>query len=250
MSERKGPDVGNSMSIEENLKKIIASHLLKVLEFDPFSKFPGVTSTTSFLKMFEQDPAFAPFDLAREKYAIARFGGNLVTSVHRKIGDLYEEITQEILSRKLGISRASLVYSLELMIGNETQRRSTDGRILLQEIRDPDTHKRIASMIPEGMAGLGLEIRSCYQIGDSKRIQADRDMALALREISLDPVMLIYCTTSLRSPVTRLKQYWTLKEGLASFNYLKELSRFDLLKFLNDNRSFIKERMEQIFQKF
>jgi len=238
------------MAIDEDLKRIITTHLLKISGFDPFSKFPGVTSTTAFLKMVDGDPAFAPFHLAREKYAVARIGGNLVTSVHRKIGDLYEDITQEILSRKLGIPRSSLVYSLELTIGDKKQTRSTDGRILLEEIQDPAIRKRVATMTPEGMTGLALEIRSCYQIGDSKRIQADRDMALALKEILLNPVMLVYCSTSLRSPIARLKQYWTLREGLAAFQYVKDLSDFDLLAFLNDNRAFIRAMMDQIFQKF
>lgn len=238
------------MSIEQDLRKIIEFHISKVSDFDPFSKFPGVDSTSAFISMIREDPAFAPFNIAQEKYAVARIGGNLVTSLHRKIGDLYEDITQEILSRKLGISRESLVYSLELKIGEKIQRRSTDGRILLEEIKEHDTKKRIGSMIPQGMTGLALEIRSCYQIGDSKRIQADRDMALALKEISLHPVMIVYCSTSLRSPIIRLKQYWNLKEGIDAFEYIKEISTFDLLSFLKENSSFIKEKMEEIFKKF
>jgi hypothetical protein len=113
-----------------------------------------------------------------------------------------------------------------------------------------DTLNRVSAMIPSGAVGLALEIRSCYQIGDSKRIQADRDMALALRQISLSPVMLVYCETSLRSPIIRLSQYWCLKEGKAAFDYIHQLTGFNLLRFLNENKSFIKERMDTIFEKF
>jgi hypothetical protein len=238
------------MDIADRLRELIAHHLSKVTMFDPFEKFPGVKSASDFLKLIGNDPAFAPFDLAREKYITARVGGNLVTSVHRKIGDLYEDITQEILSTTIGIPRESLVYSLDLTIGNKTQTRSTDGRILLNEIKNLDTLNRVSAMIPSGAVGLALEIRSCYQIGDSKRIQADRDMALALRQISLSPVMLVYCETSLRSPIIRLSQYWCLKEGKAAFDYIHQLTGFNLLRFLNENKSFIKERMDTIFEKF
>jgi hypothetical protein len=113
-----------------------------------------------------------------------------------------------------------------------------------------DARKRVSAMIPSGVAGLALEIRSCYQIGDSKRIQADRDMALALRQISLSPVMLVYCATSLRSPITRLSQYWCLKEGKDAFDYIHQLTGFNLLGFLNENKSFIKDRMGAIFERF
>lgn len=238
------------MDIEDRLRELIAHHLSKVATFDPFEKFPSVNSANDFLKLIGNDPAFAPFDLAREKYIAARVGGNLVTSMHRKIGDLYEDITQEILSTTLGISRESLAYSLDLKIGNKKQTRSTDGRILLNEIQDLDTRNRVSTMVPSGSDGLALEIRSCYQIGDSKRIQADRDMALALCKISLSPVMLVYCDTSLRSPIIRLSKYWCLKEGKAAFDYIHQLTEFDLLGFLNENKSLIKQKMEIIFQKF
>jgi hypothetical protein len=238
------------MVIADRLRELISHHLLQIARFDPFAKFPGVKSANDFLKLIGNDPAFAPFDLAREKYIAARVGGNLITSIHRKIGDLYEDITQEILSTTLGISRESLAYSLDLTIGKKKQTRSTDGRILLDEIQNLDTRNRVSTMIPLGSTGLALEIRSCYQIGDSKRIQADRDMALALRKILLSPVMLVYCETSLRSPIIRLSQYWDLKEGNAAFDYIHQLTGFDLLRFLNENKSFIKERMEMIFQKF
>jgi len=236
--------------MQKKLEKIIIRHLEKVLEFNPFKNFPGIKTNEDFIKLFRSDPAFSPFYLARKKYVIARFGGNLITSLHRKLGDLYEDLTKEIISYTLGIPRSSLEYSLKLKINNQIQKRSTDGRILTDEIKDTNLKNKFKSIVPIDMKGIALEVRSCYQIGDSKRIQADRDMALALRDISLEPVMLIYCTTSLRWPISRLKKYWNLKEGKRSFRYLQDITGFDLYSFLLDNEKLIKTKMEEIFNIF
>ncbi|MCJ7811781.1 hypothetical protein MUP95_00470, partial [bacterium] len=162
--------------------------------------------------------------------------------------DIYEDLVKEILSQTLKIPRSSLEYSLELTINNQQQIRSTDGRILLSEINDKDSLAKIKEITPKGMDGLALEVRSCYQIGDAKRIQADRDMALALKELSLSPIMLVFCATSLRAPLIRLSKIWTLKEGTEAFDYLKQLTDFDLLAFLRANSSLIQLHMQEIFE--
>ena len=236
--------------METKLKEIVSHHLEKVLNYDPFKNFSNVTSNEDFIKLIRKDPAFSPFYLDTEKYTIARFGGNLITSLHRKLGDIYEDLTTEIISKSLGISRASLGYSLNIKINNEIQKRSTDGRILTEEIEDKNLKINFQKLITQGVKGIALEVRSCYQIGDAKRIQADRDMALAIKNVSLEPVMLIYCITSLKSPVIRLRKYWNLKEGICAFDYLRMLTKFDLYKFLEDNRAFIKEKMEKIYNIF
>ncbi|TRU26848.1 MAG: hypothetical protein EWV81_09135 [Microcystis aeruginosa Ma_SC_T_19800800_S464] len=47
----------------QKLKKIINYHLSKVLEYNAFERFEGVTDKSSFLNMIGNDPAFAPFFL-------------------------------------------------------------------------------------------------------------------------------------------------------------------------------------------
>jgi len=101
----------------------------------------------------------------------------------------------------------------------------------------------------QSSAGIGFEIRSCYQIGDSKRIQADWDMAIALSEKNLIPVMLIFCNTSLRSPVTRLAQSWTLFEGEDTFQFIHELTGFDLYGFFRNHRKLFTDTIHDILSK-
>lgn len=236
--------------MEKKLQAIVSRHLAKVLEFAPYDRYEGIKNKADFIGMIAKDAAFAPFYLAREKYAVARVGGNLITSLHRKLGDLYEDVTKEVISTVYRLPRSVLEYSLELKINSEIQRRSTDGKIRIDEVADPVLRQSLTKLIEHGYHGVALEVRSCYQIGDSKRIQADRDMALALRAIKLEPIMLIFCETSLRSPVIRLKAYWNLKEGQDAFAYFKALTGYDLQAFFSRNQVLIQQHMEKIFSSF
>lgn len=240
----------NSKSLPSILHTIIENHLTTILDFNPFANFPGVKSNSDFLNIIRDDPAFSNFSLDREKYAVSRFGGNLITSLHRKIGDLYEEVVTEILSSTLGVSIESLKFALTIRINEELQERSTDGRILFDEITISEKKERAIENAGKGYKGLALEVRSCYQIGDSKRIQADRDMALALKNISLKPVMLIFCATSLRSPVIRLREFWDVREGKSAFEFISELTGFDLFAFLTTEKLFIQGIMDKVFSRF
>lgn len=197
--------------------------------------------------MIGNDPAFAPFLLHHPKYVTARVGGNLITSLHRKLGDMYEEIFQVLLETELGIPEEKLRYGLTLNIDGKLQQRSTDGVIRYAEIGTRHRQRIKALQTERDALGMAFEVRSCYQIGDSKRIQADRDMALALRKQNLEPVMLIFCASSLSSPVKRLKEYWRVYEGKAAFEFVKTLTGFDLLDYLQQEQALIRKIMDKIF---
>ena len=231
----------------EALLKLTENHLNKVVGFDPFKKFPGVSDRASFGKMVSADPAFAPFGLNDDRYIVARLGGNLVTSLHRKIGDLYEDLFQYLLRCRFGLEEEFLKFSVEVTIGDRTQTRSTDGvvpRSSLENVELP-----LLERAWRDTDGLAFELRSCYQIGDSKRIQADWDMALALQQINLTPVMLVFCNTSLRSPVSRLSESWRLFEGEAAFGFIEDLTGFDLESFLKSNQPRLTELVQDALSK-
>ncbi|REJ77966.1 MAG: type I restriction endonuclease [Acidobacteria bacterium] len=235
------------MTIEERLKLILSANLNKITEFDGFKKYDGVEDSEDFQAMMREDPAFAPFSLDREKYVVARIGGNLVTSIHRKLGDLYEDILLELLIYRFGFSKEYLKFSLKIVIDGIEQVRTTDGRLVIDEIEDSTLREKVSSLVEDPYIGLGIEIRSCYQIGDSKRIQADDHMATALKAIDIEPKMLVMCTTSLVQPVRRLAKNWTLYEGSDSFTFISDLTDFALFDFLMDNRDFIRSQMDEVF---
>jgi hypothetical protein len=229
---------------ETELLNLAIANLQKVLDFDPYKSYPGVTNRQDFQQLIADDPAFGVLGLEDERYIIARVGGNLVTSLHRKIGDMYEALFGYLLKKSFGLREQDLHFSVQVQIGDRTQERSTDGLI-----RKDKFNQRI----PENWLnyqGVGFEVRSCYQIGDSKRIQADYDMSLALRDKDILPVMLVFCSTSLRSPLGRLSRNWELYEGSFSFELIESITGFNLYNFLQKNSQVFKKEIDSIFSNF
>lgn len=233
------------MKIDESkLIEIAVRNLQTVKNYNPYANFGDVSSKSDFIKVIENDPAFANVGFATEKYVIARIGGNLITSLHRKLGDMYEEMFQYLLREKFSIDDEDLHYSVNVEIGDRIQVRSTDG--LLRENEFKNLNLPLLNDDISTSKGIAFEIRSCYQIGDSKRIQADWDMALALRAKNLIPVMLITCATSLKSPVIRLRKSWNLFEGVETFAFIHQLTDFDLLDFMKRNKKIISIPVNEI----
>ncbi len=235
------------MTTEDKVRSIIVDSLSKISEFDGYAKYEGVTTPSHFKDLIRQDPAFSPFCLDRDKYVIARIGGNLITSIHRKLGDLYEEIILELLHNKYRFDKDYLKFALNIKIDGKTQKRTTDGRLELKDINDPVLKQQVKNLIKGDYDGLAMEVRSCYQIGDSKRIQADVHMSDALKHLNIEPKLVIMCNTSLVSPVKRLKNHWTVYQGKESFDYIHQLTDFDLYQYLMDNQSLIKPLMDDVF---
>jgi hypothetical protein len=239
----------NDALLEKDLCNLVEYHLLVVTNFDPYSRF-GATDKETFSTVIANDPAFAPFFLDNSKYITARLGGNLITSLHRKLGDLYEAIFKLLLVRKLDLDPDELEYSVQIEIDGELQVRTTDGLVIYNEISDEIKSNLDGEPFrinyPDSK-GMGFEVRSCYQIGDSKRIQADEHMAHALLNLQIDPIMLIFCNTSLSSPVKRLSRSWNVYQGQETYQFIHKLTNFDLLSFFQRNADFIESIMNQIF---
>ena len=216
------------------LLSIADKHLSLIAKYNPYRNFAGVKDRKAFAAMIAEDPAFSSFGFTDDRYVVARIGGNLITSLHRKIGDMYEEIFRYLLQCRFDLSAADISFKVDVQIGSRIQARSTDGLLPKHCI------SRLNLPLPRGWAkgaeGMAFEVRSCYQIGDSKRIQADWDMALKLKAEGIVPVMLIFCNTSLKSPVVRLRKSWTLFEGTATFDFVKALTQFDLFSFMQKHK--------------
>ena len=192
------------LTLNNTLLAIAQKHLTRIVNFNPYRNFPAINSRKEFSDLLASDPAFCHLGLTDERYLIARVGGNLITSLHRKIGDMYEEMFQHLLRARFDLPEADLSFGVYVRIGDRKQLRSTDGIVKMKHLKsrgvDPSTLVTKPEIDWKRTQGLGFEVRSCYQIGDSKRIQADYDMAIALESQGFVPVMLILCATSL-SPV-------------------------------------------------
>lgn len=69
---------------EKQLLDSALSHTRRVLDFSPYKSYSGITSREEFQDLLSKDPAFSALGLDDERYVIARVGGNLITSLHRR----------------------------------------------------------------------------------------------------------------------------------------------------------------------
>jgi hypothetical protein len=153
------------------------------------------------------------------------------------------------------MTEEQLSLQFELMIEGRKQTRTLDAKIDLADLTRAADRKRVASAITALFSAydgrpLGFEVRCCYQIGDSKRIQADENAAEYLWQHRFAPILMIFCTTSLPSPVKRLRRSWTVTEGMASYDLLREISGFDLYRHLAQLRPVLAAEMLKVMKVF
>jgi hypothetical protein len=74
-----------------------------------------------------------------------------------------------------------------------------------------------------------MEVRHCYQTGDSKRTQADEALARHFLVSGVLPVMPLFCNQSNTGIVKRYRSVWVIKEGRESYNMIKAFSGYDFL---------------------
>jgi hypothetical protein len=229
---------------QHELLNLALSQIRKVSAFDPYKNYPGINNREDFKGLISTDPAFGVLGLDDDRYVIARVGGNLITSLHRKLGDMYESLFGYLLQKAFLLNSDELKYTVQVQIGDRLQERSTDALI-----KKAQFNQRIPEPWREYQA-IGFEIRSCYQIGDSKRIQADYDMSLALKSHDILPVMLIFCNTSLKSPVVRLSKSWELYQGMGSFDLVESITGFNLYQFLQNHSATLKQEIDLVLSNF
>ncbi len=117
------------MPTEPNPDVLLAAadkHLGLIAKYNPYRNFAGIKDRKAFAALIANDPAFCSFGFGDERYVVGRIGGNLITSLHRKIGDLYEEMFRYLLECRFDLSAADLSFKVVVEIGDRTQTRSTD----------------------------------------------------------------------------------------------------------------------------
>ncbi len=93
-----------------------------------------------------------------------------------------------------------------------------------------------------------MEIRHCYQTGDSKRTQADEAMARHLLLSGILPVMPLFCNQSNPGIVSRYRSVWVVKQGAEAYDLVQALSGFDYFDFLKRNRTDFRKPIIQLLR--
>ena len=201
----------------------------------------------TFSRHIPTDPLFRIFGLDSPEYVAATLGGGTVTSIHRKLGDIYEDCVRAVFQHTLGLTPKQLTYTAKIMSGTTVENRTADVYIRFDDvasakrrkaIRDAcDSELRVLADDPKiELIGVGMEVRHCYQTGDSKRAQADEAMARHLLVAGILPLMPLFCNQSSPTMIRRYRSVWVVKQGHESYNIVKGFSGFDFFNFMDRNR--------------
>jgi len=83
-----------------------------------------------------------------------------------------------------------------------------------------------------------IEVKYRYYSGDAKTVRLYRNAAPKLISMGLKPVMLIFSTDNLRSAIKSfIKHGWQVKEGDDMAKYIKQLTGFDIKRYLETKLS-------------
>jgi len=235
-----------STKLEEILKSTILAHLSKLERYEPaHGRGPKSLSAFELRKAFSDDPVYSIFGLDSPEYIAAALAGGTITSIHRKIGDAYEECIRLIFSTEYHLSLEQTQYTALISSGDRQSRRSLDLYLPLRDIPsarvswESYAYEQLGQISPApkvAIEAIGLEIRHCYQSADAKRVQADEAMARHCLVSGILPVMLIFCSQSNRSVISRYRSLWIVTEGRVSYDLVEEQTGFDFHAFLLANK--------------
>nr|HID12572.1 hypothetical protein [Anaerolineae bacterium] len=229
--------------LQQNLKVIILKHLSRLEQYRPAHGRGATRLAAAELKeTFAKDPVYSIFGLDSPEYIAATLAGGTITSIHRKIGDAYEECIRTIFLTRYRLTSEQTRYTAVILTGDRRRRRSLDVYLALTDLPPArreswaryaqDRLEQISPAPQVRITAIGFEVRHCYQSADSKRAQADEAMARHCIVSGILPVMLIFCAQSNRSVINRYRSLWIVTEGLESYELVKEQTGFDFYAFL------------------
>lgn len=239
-------------SIQSELDQIlfdkILEHLARIREYVPGPLRKAGGAKADLLKRYSEDPLYSIFGLDTTEYIGATLAGGGVTSIHRKLGDIYQDTVKTIFVHSLGLTYEAVVYSANIASGDISETRSADVCIEFEKLRPEDRSRieiycneelnRLVAKPQLTLIGVGMEVRHCYATGDSKRAQADEAMGRHLLLSGILPMITFFCDQSNPKIIRRYRDrsIWVVKEGQGSYELIRSLSGYDMLDFMRRNR--------------
>ena len=106
----------------------------------------------------------------------ATLAGGSITSIHRKLGDIFEGSVKTIFMDALGQMAEQVTYSTIIMSGEKSETRSADAYLLFERLPEEARNRIQAYCLNElglltanpqiNLVGVGMEVRHCYQTGE------------------------------------------------------------------------------------
>jgi hypothetical protein len=238
------PDIKSEL--DDALYKLIMVHLSKLESYVPGSHKRGGGGKKELIVKYATDPLFSIWGFDSNEYVTAALAGGTITSIHRKLGDIYQDAVKTIFMATLGQTPAHIAYSAVIVSGTKEENRSADAYLQFDRLKSPARERivewckaelgKLAANPKVDLIGVGMEIRHCYQTGDSKRTQADEAMARHLIVAGILPVMPLFCNQSNPTVIARYRSLWIVKQGMESYDATRIFSGYDFYDFLKRNR--------------
>ncbi|MBU4272183.1 MAG: hypothetical protein KKA28_10010 [Planctomycetes bacterium] len=232
--------------LDQILYDITMEHLAKLGDYlpGPIKKAGGTRN--HLLQRYRDDPVYNIFGLDSNEYLGATLAGGTVTSIHRKLGDIFEGCVRAVFMHVFELTADDIVYSATIRSGENDETRSADTYLQFDRLPSRASRRisnycgrelqRLTSSPQVNLIGLGMEVRHCYQTGDSKRTQADEAMARHLLVSGILPIMPLFCNQSNPGIIQRYRSVWVVKEGMESYEMVREMSGYDFYDFLRRNK--------------
>lgn len=228
--------------LDETLYSLTLTHLGKLPEYVPGPVKKAGGTKERLQQRYARDPLYSIFGLDSPEYLAATLAGGTITSIHRKIGDIYEAAVKAVFMHQLSLTAEQLVYRADV----QGETRSADVYLEFDQL-EQQPRRRISTYCKNELTqltkkpqltllGVGMEVRHCYQTGDSKRTQADEAMARHLLVSGVLPMMPLFCNQSNPTIINRYRTVWIIKEGMESYNMVKRFSDYDFYDFLVRNK--------------
>lgn len=131
------------VELEQSLYALTMEHLAKLAAYTP-GPVKKKGTRDQLLAAYQQDPVFSIFGLDSVEYLAATLAGGTVTSIHRKIGDIYEACVKTIFMQALNLSPTDVTYSTIIRSGDTEENRSADAYLQFDQLDDV-TRQRVAS---------------------------------------------------------------------------------------------------------
>jgi len=177
----------------------VMDHLSKIKDYVPGPVKKAGGDKDDLVQRYASDPLYSIFGLDSTEYVAATLSGGTVTSIHRKLGDIYEDIVATVFVHRLGLTYEDVEYSASINSGDNVEERSADAYIQFDKLRAKDETRirkwcdsELLSLTDSPrikLVGVGIEVRHCYATGDSKRAQADEALGRHLYLSGILPVI-------------------------------------------------------------
>ena len=116
--------------LEQALYALTMEHLAKLAKYIP-GPVKKKGTRDQLLAAYQQDPVYSIFGLDSLEYLGATLAGGTATSIHRKLGDIYEACVKTIFMRALHLSPTDVTYRTIIRSGDAEEDRSADAYLQL-----------------------------------------------------------------------------------------------------------------------